>query len=41
MHRKSSPPLLRLLKYNDAIADAVADLGPPAEIGKVFARFQQ
>jgi type I restriction enzyme R subunit len=34
------PPLLRL-KYNDAIADAVADLGPPAEIGQVFASFQK
>ena len=32
-------PLLRL-KYG-AIADAVDDLGDPAEIGKVFANFQQ
>ena len=32
-------PLLRL-KYNNSIADAVADLGPPVEIGKVFADFQ-
>ncbi len=32
-------PLLRL-KYH-AIADAVADLGQPAEIGKVFAGFQK
>jgi type I restriction enzyme R subunit len=33
-------PLLRL-KYHDSIADAVADLGPPAEIGKAFANFQE
>ena len=33
-------PLLRL-KYNDSIADAVADLGRPDEIGKVFAGFQR
>ena len=33
-------PLL-LLKYNNAIADAVADLGRPEEIGKVFAGFQK
>ena len=33
-------PLLRL-KYNDSIADAVADLGKPDEIGKVFAGFQK
>ncbi len=33
-------PLLRL-KYNDSIADAVAELGRPEEIGKVFAEFQQ
>jgi len=32
-------PLLRL-KYHDSIADAVADLGKPEEIGKVFAGFQ-
>jgi type I restriction enzyme R subunit len=29
------------LKYNNAIADAVADLGKPEEIGQVFADFQQ
>ncbi len=34
------PPLLKL-KYNNAIADAVADLGSPAEIGKVFISFQK
>ena len=33
-------PLLRL-KYNNSIADAVADLGKPEEIGKVFAGFQK
>lgn len=33
-------PLLRL-KYHDAIADAVADLGRPEDIGKVFADFQK
>ncbi len=33
-------PLLRL-KYRDSIADAVADLGRPEEIGKVFAGFQE
>jgi hypothetical protein len=34
------PPLLRL-KYHDSIADAVADLGKPDEIGKVFFGFQK
>lgn len=33
-------PLLRL-KYNNSIADAVADLGKPEEIGKVFVGFQK
>ena len=33
-------PLLRL-KYQNSIADAVADLGRPEEIGKVFAGFQK
>ncbi len=33
-------PLLRL-KYHGSIADAVADLGRPDEIGRVFARFQR
>ena len=32
--------LLRL-KYHDSIADAVADLGPPAEIGRAFTQFQK
>jgi type I restriction enzyme R subunit len=33
-------PLLRL-KYHNSIADAVADLGKPDEIGKAFAGFQK
>ena len=33
-------PLLRL-KYHDSIADAVADLGKPNEIGDIFAGFQK
>jgi type I restriction enzyme, R subunit len=33
-------PLLRL-KYHDSIADAVADLGHPADIAKTFAGFQK
>jgi type I restriction enzyme R subunit len=33
-------PLLRL-KYHDSIADAVADLGKPEVIGKVFVSFQK
>lgn len=33
-------PLLRL-KYNNSINDAIADLGKPDEIGKVFAGFQK
>ena len=33
-------PLLRL-KYHDSIADAVADLGKPDEIGSVFVGFQK
>jgi type I restriction enzyme R subunit len=33
-------PLLRL-KYHDSITDAVADLGRPDEIGRVFAGFQK
>jgi type I restriction enzyme R subunit len=33
-------PLL-LLKYHDSITDAVADLGKPEEIGKVFSSFQR
>jgi len=33
-------PLLRL-KYHDSLTDAVADLGKPEEIGKVFSGFQK
>jgi type I restriction enzyme R subunit len=33
-------PLLRL-KYHNAIADAIADLGQPDDINKVFVGFQQ
>ncbi|CBE69249.1 Type III restriction enzyme, res subunit (fragment) [Candidatus Methylomirabilis oxygeniifera] len=33
-------PLLRL-KYHNSIADAVADLGRPDEIGRVFTGFQK
>ena len=33
-------PLLRL-KYHDSIADAVADLGKPDEIGRVSSGFQK
>ena len=33
-------PLLRL-KYQNSIADAVADLGEPDEIGRVFSGFQR
>ena len=33
-------PLLRL-QYHDSIADAVADLGNPEDIGKVFTGFQK
>ena len=33
--------LLLRLKYHDSIADAVADLGPPDEIGRAFAGFQK
>lgn len=33
-------PLLRL-KYRDSLADAVADLGQPEEIGQVFSGFQK
>jgi type I restriction enzyme R subunit len=33
-------PLLRL-KYHDSLADAIADLGKPDEIGRTFAGFQR
>lgn len=40
LSRDKLSPLLRL-KYHGAIADAVADLGQPEEIGKVFVGFQR
>jgi type I restriction enzyme, R subunit len=40
LEQEKLTPLLRL-KYNNSIADAIADLGRPDEIGKVFAGFQQ
>jgi type I restriction enzyme R subunit len=36
---KLTPPLR--LKYHDSIADAVAELGKPEEITKVFTGFQK
>jgi type I restriction enzyme R subunit len=33
-------PLLRL-KYHDSLADALADLGNPEDIGKAFSGFQK
>jgi type I restriction enzyme R subunit len=38
-HNKLTP--LLKLKYHDSIVDAVADLGKPDEIGKVFSGFQR
>ena len=40
LDKEKLSPLLKL-KYNNAIADAVADLGKPDEIGKIFAGFQK
>ena len=40
LDRDKLRPLL-LLKYNNAISNAVADLGQPEEIGKAFAGFQR
>ena len=40
LDREKLTPLLRL-KYNDSLADAVADLGKPEEIGTVFSGFQK
>jgi len=40
LDREKLRPLL-LLKYHNAIADAVADLGRPEDIGNVFAGFQK
>jgi type I restriction enzyme R subunit len=38
--RPKLTPLLKL-KYHDSIPDAVADLGRPDEIGRVFSGFQR
>ncbi len=38
--REKLTPLLKL-RYHDSIADAVADLGRPDEIGQAFAGFQK
>ena len=40
LDQRKLTPLLRL-KYHDSIADAVADLGEAAEIGRVFTGFQK
>jgi type I restriction enzyme R subunit len=40
LDRDKLTPLLKL-KYHDSIPDAVADLGRPDEIGKVFSGFQR
>src|SRR5258708_32334218 len=40
LEQEKLTPLLRL-KYHNSIADAVADLGRPEEIGKVFSGFQK
>ncbi len=38
--REKLSALLRL-RYGASIADAIADLGPPVEIGRAFADFQK
>ncbi len=40
LDREKLTPLLKL-RYNNAICDAVADLGRPDEIGRLFAGFQR
>jgi len=40
LEQEKLTPLLRL-KYRNSIADAVADLGKPEEIGRLFAGFQK
>ena len=40
LEQEKLTPLLRL-KYHNSIVDAVADLGQPDEIGKVFSGFQK
>jgi type I restriction enzyme, R subunit len=40
LDKEKPTPLLRL-KYHNSLADAVADLGKPEEIGEIFAGFQK
>jgi type I restriction enzyme R subunit len=40
LDREKLPPLLRL-KYNDAISDAISDLGKSEDIGNLFAGVQK
>ena len=40
LDREKLSSLLKL-KYHNAIADAVADLGQPSEIGDLFCSFQK
>ena len=40
LDQEKMTPLLRL-KYHNSISDAVADLGKPEEINKVFVGFQK
>jgi type I restriction enzyme R subunit len=40
LDREKLTPLLKL-RYRDAISDAIADLGRPEEIGRLFAGFQK
>lgn len=40
LSQEKLPPLLRL-KYNNSMADAMADLGKPEEVGKIFVGFQK
>ena len=40
LDKEKLSPLLKL-RYNNAIADAIADLGKPEEIGKIFSGFQK
>jgi len=40
LDREKLSPLLKL-KYNNAISDAIADLGRPEQIGAIFAGFQR
>lgn len=40
LDKEKLSPLLKL-KYNNAIADAIADLGKPEDIGSIFAGFQK